>query len=54
MRDFAFKVDLVAIVRVRTADENVARVKLFLRFLEPRAPRISDWPTRPIPSLTQA
>ena len=25
MRDFVFKVDLVAIVRVRTVDENVAR-----------------------------
>ena len=45
MEDFAFKVNLVAMVRVRAADQAVAR-KSFPRSLERPATLKSDWPIR--------
>jgi hypothetical protein len=45
MSDFAFKVNLVAVVRVRAADENAAR-RVVPQFSERLAPLKSGWPIR--------
>ena len=45
MSEFTFKVNLVAVVRVRAADESVA-AKSFLQSLERPAPLKLDWPMR--------
>ena len=45
MSDFAFKVDIVAVVRVRAADENVVR-ESFLLFSDRPALLKSDWRMR--------
>ena len=45
MEDFTFKVNLVAVVRVRANDESVAR-RPFLRSLQHPASLKSDWPMR--------
>ena len=45
MEDFAFKVYLVAVVRVRADDKSVAR-KVVPTVLGPQAPLKSDWPMR--------
>jgi len=48
MSDFAFKVNLVAVVRVLADDQSAAR-KVVLRSLERPAPLKSDWPMRTMP-----
>jgi hypothetical protein len=53
MSDLAFKVNIVAVVRVRAADENLAR-KVVLQFSERPAPRKSDWPMTAMLSCSKA
>jgi hypothetical protein len=45
MDDFAFKVNFIAVVRVRANDKSVA-ARSFLRSLERLAPLKSAWPIR--------
>jgi hypothetical protein len=45
MEDFTFKVNLVAVVRVRATD-GVPHARSFLRSLERPAPLKLDWPIR--------
>jgi hypothetical protein len=46
MSEFTFKVNLIAVVRVRAADESVARQVVPTVCLERPAPLKLDWPMR--------